>query len=566
MTAAETLQDLADRYWAFLRDENPITAILAGAPTASDDLMRDAPEDHRRRADWAAKLLPEVKAVDLGVLTPGQKATHALMLRELTGLVDLFACRGYLRSSIYPLGPDFMLSYWASATSLATIDEAKRYLARLTRIPAALESVRRSMEEGVEQGVRYPRLVVERAIGVGRAQAGGAVETSAYFKPLAPLEKRGGAFADIVEQGRILIEKVVAPAFVAYIDTLEALLLPVARDELSIASDADGEDYYRYLIREFTTTDMTAADVHALGLAEVERITAEMLDVAAQAGCENDLAEFRRRLQTDNSQILESGEALREAIEILSKRIDARIPEFFGRLPRTTYGVQSIPEKIAAAMPPAYAQPNPADGSAAGVHWITSIPEKLPRYMHLPIALHEAWPGHLMHLALIQEDEDLPDFRRHGAMRYSVCLEGWALYSERLGEDLGFYDTPEKRYGRLEMEMWRAIRLVVDTGLHSRGWSREEAIDFFKRNMAMPSETVEAEVDRYVGLPGQALAYQVGNLKFCELRARAEKSLADRFDIRGFHDALISPGAVTLGVLEDTIDAWIASKQEPAIA
>ncbi len=251
----------------------------------------------------------------------------------------------------------------------------------------------------------------------------------------------------------------------------------------------------------------------------------------------------------------------------MSKRIDAHIPEFFGQIPRATYGVRSIPMAISAAMPPAYAQPSPADNSAAGVHWITSHPEKMPRYMHIPIALHEAWPGHLMHLARIQELSALPAFRRFGALNYSACLEGWALYCEGLGEDMGLYDSPEKRYGRLEMEMWRAVRLVVDTGLHAEGWSRQRAIDYFRGHVAMPVETIEAEVDRYVGLPGQALGYQLGNRMFRELRARAERELGSRFDIRAFHDALLSAGAVSLPVLEQTVDAWVeAQRHDTAVA
>ena len=291
-----------------------------------------------------------------------------------------------------------------------------------------------------------------------------------------------------------------------------------------------------------------------------------MLVVSGEAGFPDDVEGFRRRLQTDNQQFAPNAEALREQIEVLSKRIEGRIPEFFGRTPRTTYGVSSIPEAVADKMPPAYAQPNPADGSAAGVHWVTSLPGKCPRYIHLPLALHEAWPGHLMHLALIQEMDQLPDFRRFGALKYTACLEGWALYCEALGEDMGFYDTPEKRYGRLEMEMWRAVRLVLDTGIHAQGWDRDKAIAFFRENMAMPLETLTAEVDRYIGLPGQALAYQLGNLKFRELRARAQAVLGEQFRIRDFHDALMAAGAVTLPVLELLINDWIAGATVAAAA
>jgi uncharacterized protein (DUF885 family) len=223
-----------------------------------------------------------------------------------------------------------------------------------------------------------------------------------------------------------------------------------------------------------------------------------------------------------------------------------------------TYGVESIPEAVAEGMPPAYALPNPADKSGPGTHWITSLPAKCPRYMHLPLALHEAWPGHLMHLALIQEQDHLPAFRRHGALGYSACLEGWALYCERLGEELGLYDTPQKRYGAIEMEMWRAVRLVVDTGLHAKGWSRQQAIDFAMANLAMPETTLVAEVDRYIGMPAQALAYQLGNLKFRQLRREAEHRLGDDFRVRDFHDALMACGPVTLPILESLMHDWIS--------
>lgn len=555
--SATALHALAERYWRFRCDEYPMGAILAGEQPGSDALLRDAPEDHQRRADWAAAALAELAAVDPDGLSSQDGSTLALLRGELTALVDLVANRAHLRPSLYPLGPDFMLNSWASSTNLATAEDARRFVDRLAKIPDALDGVQRSLAEGCAQGLRYPRLVVDRAIAVARAQSAMAVEQTPVFGPLHRVASRGAAFAALVEEGRTTIVERALPAFAGYAQFLETVLRPAAREDLACTRDLTGDAHYRFLIRAFTTTDMAPDAIHRLGLAEVARIEAAMVAVAGEAGFEGDLPGFRRSLTTDNGQVLESAEALREAIEILSKRIDARIPEFFGHLPRTTYGVRSIPEQIAAAMPPAYAQPNPADNSAAGIHWITSIPAKLPRYSHLPIALHEAWPGHLMHLALIQELDELPAFRRNGAMHYSVCLEGWALYSEGLGEDMGLYDTPEKRYGRLEMEMWRAVRLVVDTGLHSQDWSRQQAIDYFRANMAMPAETVEAEVDRYVGLPAQALSYQLGNLKFRELRARAEARLGGRFDIRAFHAALVSPGAVSLTVLEKTIDDWI---------
>lgn len=566
MRASVALADLAARFWTFQCDEAPISAISAGVPTDAEQLLREAPGDAERRAAWARAALLELAAIDPAPLGVQDRATHRLLDHEFRLLSELVDSGAHLRPTLYPLGPEFTLIYWANSTALATVADARRYLKRLAATPASFATVQESLARGVAAGMAYPRLVVERAIAQIRGQMSMPVEDNAFYGPLGRIVSRGGTMNALAREGRALVEDVVIPAFLAYAAYLERTVLPAARDSLACTDDVDGDRLYRYHIGQYTTLAMSPADIHAIGVKEVERIKGEMLIVAAAAGFPDDLAGFRQHLQTDKAQFADSAEALREQIEVLSKRIDARIPEFFGRIPRISYGVSSIPVAVADKMPPAYAQPNPADGSAAGVHWITSLPAKCPRFMHLPLALHEAWPGHLMHLALIQEMDRLPDFRRYGALKYAACLEGWALYCEALGEDMGFYDTPEKRYGRLEMEMWRAVRLVLDTGIHAKGWSRDQAIAFFRGNMAMPLETLTAEVDRYIGIPGQALAYQLGNLKFRELRARAQTALGEEFRIRDFHDALMAAGAVTLPVLELLIDDWITGTTMSAVS
>jgi uncharacterized protein (DUF885 family) len=552
MSSSKPLAQLASRYWAFQKEETPITAIMAGQAAEGDLLLREAPADHERRAGWAAMALEELEGIDPLSLSLDDRATHALLGREFELLVELVGSNAHLRPPLYPLGPDFALQYWAGATALATVEEAEQYVARLRTIPDALDGIRASLAAGNALGYSYPKLVIRLATAQSRGALAVPVEAHPFAAPLMRIAERSPALARLAQEGRAIIAHHLYPAFHAFADFVEQALGATARDGTSCLEDKDGEAYYRYWIRTATTLDTAeAGDIHALGIEEVARIRAEMVKV-----CGGDLDSFRERLRGDSRQFAESGEALREQIEILSKRIDARIPEFFGRVPRMTYGVRSIPEAIAEKMPPAYAQPGPADRSAAGVHWVTSIPGKCPRHMHVPLAMHEAWPGHLMHLALIQEMEHLPDFRRYGALRYSACLEGWALYCEGLGAEMGFYDSPEKRYGRLDMEMWRAVRLVVDTGIHAKGWSRNQAIAFFEEHLAMPRSTVEAEVDRYIGWPGQALAYQLGNLRFRAIRQKAETFLGDLFDIRRFHDALMAAGPVTLPVLEQLMAAW----------
>jgi uncharacterized protein (DUF885 family) len=348
------------------------------------------------------------------------------------------------------------------------------------------------------------------------------------------------------------------PALMKLADTLERELLPAARASIACTDDPQGDAFYRFWVRHFTTRETdTPESVHELGLAQVRRIEAEIVEVAAQAGFAGDVPGYRRYLRDEPSFYAPTGEALREQLEVTAKRIDGLLPSIIGRFPRITYGIRSIPPAIAEHMPIGYAQPSPADGSSAGQFWITSLPRRAPRYMHLPVALHEAWPGHLMHIALMQEMKQLPAFRRANFTKYTACLEGWAMYCETLGIDMGLYQTPHQHFGRLDMEMWRACRLAVDTGIHLKGWSRDKAIDYMAERLAMDRAAIEAEVDRYVAMPGQALAYLVGGLEFRKWRARCEARLGERFNLRRYHDLVIGAGAVTLPVLEAAIEGWL---------
>ncbi|MDH0866259.1 DUF885 domain-containing protein [Mitsuaria sp. GD03876] len=563
-TPSTSFDDLCRRYWAFQCDEFPIAALLAGEASPHELLIRDAPADHERRAERAGALLAEALAVDRDALDAERRISAALLERELRLMVDEVATLAHLRPSLYPLGPEATLQGYAQSATFAGVDDARRFNQRLRRIPEVFGGLQATLRHGVERGIRWPRIVLERALAAVRGAAAIDPAQSPFFSPFRRVAA-DGRFDEAAREGLALIADQVLPALLGYAAFLEGVLGDVAQDATSCLDNPMGAEFYRHRIREFTTLDADPAEVHAFGLAEVARLSAAMSEVARAAGHDT-LAAFVAALKADPAQFAPSGEALREQIEVLSKRIDARMPEFFGRLPRMSYGVQSIPEAIAAGMPPAYAQANPADGSAAGIHWVTSLPERCPAYMHIPLALHEAWPGHLMHLALMQEMTALPEFRRHGAYRYSACLEGWALYCEALGEDLRLYDTPAKRYGRLEMEMWRAVRLVVDTGLHLLRWSRDEAVQYMARHMAMPLPTLEAEVDRYVGMPAQALGYQLGNQRFRELRAHATARLGDRFSLRRFHDALMAAGPVTLDVLREVIAQWIERESNRAPA
>ncbi|HKY90632.1 MAG TPA: DUF885 domain-containing protein [Nevskiaceae bacterium] len=553
------LDALCTRYWDFVCFEQPFVAIMAGRQTAGDALFRESMADHERRAASSRAFLAELEEIPLDALQGQDRQTHRLLEHDLALAVRAFETKDHLRPVIYPFGPEAIVNYLGDATTFACASDAETYLRRLRTIPAGIADMIACIEAGQREGFHYPRIVIERTTATLRALLARPLEQSSPMRPFVQSPVRSDEMQALRKAAETVVLESVLPALAGYADFVEKQLGQAARDSLACTDVPSGHAHYEMLIERFTTERGTAEEIHAFGLREVARISDRMQQVAADAGFPGDLAGYRAALPTKPGQVLSSAEALRERIEILSKRIDARLPEFFGRLPRMTYGIRSIPEALSPHMPPAYAQPNPANGTACGIHWVTSLPERCPSYMHVPLAMHEAWPGHLMHMALMQEME-LPAFRRNNATRYSAQLEGWALYCEWLGHDFGLYDTPDKTYGGLEMEIWRACRLVVDTGLHAKGWSRDQAIDFMVRHMSMPIETIRAEVDRYIGMPAQALGYLLGFRCVQSVRAEAERCLGSAFRVRDFHDALMGLGAVTLPVMREAMQEWMQAR------
>lgn len=560
MTPQEQLADFAARYWAFLCAESPFSAVLAGESVEGATLFRESQADHARRDKAAAEMLAALATIPLEKLGIADRATHQLLQRELGDIRAQFAVNAHLRPWLLPVGPDFNTVFFANAVSLSTPEEARRYVDRLETIPAFLQDIMDNMSAGHALGIRYPAAVLAAAAANSGGMTNAAPDATPWF---GPFKRSASGFSAEADRALAVIAEQIIPALQRYVGHMTGPIAQGARDTLSCTDSPDGESYYRIFARHFTTTDLDPAQIHELGLVEVARLTAELADVASQAGFPGDLEAYREHLKNDPAFVSPTAEALLQSVQTLCKRIDRLIPAWFKHIPRITYGVESIPAALSVAMPPAYAQPSPADGSSAGIFWVSGLPEKCPSYLHAALAVHEAWPGHLMHIALMQELEGLPDFRRHGAVKYTACVEGWALYCEGLASEMGLYATPHDRFGWLEMEMWRACRLVVDTGLHWHGWSREKAIDYMAARLTLSHETIAAEVDRYAALPAQALAYQIGNLKFRELRRRAEAALGDRFTHRDFHEVVMTAGGVTLPILEAIVDDWLARSTPP---
>jgi uncharacterized protein (DUF885 family) len=564
--APQALAALAERYWAFECHELPLSAVLAGQTLQDAVLFRESAADHQRRNTDAGHLLTQAEQIDTGPLNAQERATLALIKRELAGLRAQHAADSWQRPWLFPAGPDFTAMFWANSSSIGDAAAAALYVDRLAGLPAYLRDVQTNIEAGHARGYRYPRVVLHSAAANTRGILGAAPEASAWLSPF----KRSAAAAQSGVQAQAeralgVVRDALQPALQAWADFLESLVQRGARESLSCVDGPAGAAYYCTWVQHFTSTTNDPEEVHALGLAEVARLEREIEAVAGDAGYAGNVSGYRAFLASDPQFVAPSRDALRESIEALCKRVDRRIPEFFGLIPRITYGVQSIPDAVSARMPPAYAQPSPADGTSAGIFWISGLPSKAPSYLHPALVVHEAWPGHLMHLALLNEQTALPAFRRYGAVKYTACVEGWALYCEMLGVEMGTYTTPHEHYGRLEMQMWRAVRLVVDTGIHWYGWSREQAVAYMAERLSLSRETIEGEVDRYAALPAQALGYQIGGLKFGELRQRAEAQLGARFKHRDFHAAVMSAGAVTLPVLDDLVSDWLQRQQTPEV-
>jgi len=335
--------------------------------------------------------------------------------------------------------------------------------------------------------------------------------------------------------------------------------LPAARDSIGLSALPDGSASYEHLARSFTTTRMTPDEIHRLGLEEVKRIRGEMEQIIKEVEFDGSFQEFLEFLRTDSQFYYDNPDDLYEAYLATCKRIDPELVRLFGKLPRMPYGVKPIPDSIAPDTTTAYYSDPAADGSRAGIYWVNLYrPEVRPKYEIEVLSVHEAMPGHHLQLALQQELTDLPEFRRY--MWFTAFVEGWGLYSERLGYDLGLYQDPYSRFGQLTYDMWRAVRLVVDTGMHYKGWTRQQSIDFFKDNAAKAEHDIVNEIDRYIAWPGQALAYKIGQLKMLALRDRATRTLGENFDIRAFHDELLGAGALPLDLLEQRMDAWMAEQ------
>jgi len=568
-SAAQQAEDPTDRLHALFEDvhafdlaEDPIQAGRRGDLDALGALPVNTPDAEARRLERTRDFLDRLQGIDRAALSADDQLSYDILEWMLGWRVEL---AGFDQGRI-PFRNDSgfhtTLSGLARQTRLRTPDQAEAWISRLNDYPRYVEEHIANLQRAIDTGWTQPCMIAERVLETARAQVPGqAVEESAYFLPFEtmsdaiPAETRQA----LEESGYLAINESVRPAAIQLELFLEEDYLPACRDELGARAMPSGEDYYPALVRYFTTTEMTPEEVHQVGQSEVARIRGEMEAIIAELGFEGSFAEFLDFLRTDPQFYAETPRELLMTAAYYAKKADDQMPAFFGTLPRNSYGVRPVPEDIAPNYTTGRYWPGDYENGVAGGYMVnTHDLAQRPLYNIPALTVHEGVPGHHHQIALAQELEGLPEFRKN--LYPTAFGEGWGLYTEKLAVEMGIYETPYEHFGRLTYEMWRACRLVVDTGVHWYGWSREEAEACFLENSALAPHNIRTEVDRYISWPGQALAYKIGELKLWELRGRAEESLGAAFDIRSFHDAVLAEGGMPLGVLEEKIERWIAAE------
>ena len=559
--ASRELHALFDEAWDRDMRDDPLAATYLGDRRFErlwPDMSMEALEK-RHAADEAT--LARLQRIDRAALSAQDQLSYDLFAREYQSRLDLYPYKPYLYELRLRDGIQ-SLSELTELLPFATVTDYENWIERLKTIDRYIDQYQALLQIAIREKRTQPLVIMERVAPQLAALTAKDVEANPFYAPFTRIPDSISAAerSRLQAEGRAAVANVVIPAYTRFEKFFRERYLPATRKTDGIWDTPQGAEFYRELAAFHTTTRLTPEEIHNIGLREVARIRAEMDRVIAQVGFKGTFAEFLEYLRTDPKFYYDSPEELFRGYAVIAKQIDPELVKLFGKLPRTPYGVRPIPMTSAPNTTTAYYQGPAPDGSRAGYYYVNLYrPEVRPKYEMEVLTLHEAVPGHHLQIALAQEQTDLPEFRRNAEA--TAFVEGWALYTESLGEQLGLYKDPYSRFGQLTYDMWRAVRLVVDTGIHAKHWTRQQAIDYFKANAAKTEADIINEVDRYISWPGQALAYKIGQLKILELREQARQALGSRFDIRKFHDVVLSNGAVPMDVLEQQVRNWIAQAQ-----
>jgi uncharacterized protein (DUF885 family) len=567
------------RFRAYLEDdwkrwmvEYPEMATGVGFPGQNRRWSDDSPASIEARKKHLHETLAKLKSISRDTLPESEQLNYDLYLELLTtaeeGLQygdDANPFRNVVPSNLYMPMTQMGGVQQGAADTLAnmpnrTVADYGDILARLTALPVNVAQQQALLEAGLRLGYTPPKLMLRDLPKQIADLIPADALKSALLQPFTEFPSRISS-ADrtrLTDQAVKIYHDSVAPAFQKLHDYVTNTYIPACRGTIAASALPNGEASYAFHVRWQTTTNLTPQQIHELGLSEVKRIRAEMDKVIASTQFKGSFHEFTEFLRTDPRFYYTNAEDLVNGYRVIDKRIDPELAKEFGKLPRLTYGVTPVPDFKAPSQTTAYYQPGAPDVGRPGYFFVNTYKlDARPKWEMEALSLHESVPGHHLQISLAQELVGQPEFRRH--VGYSAFVEGWALYGESLGEELGLYKDPYSKFGQLTYEMWRAVRLVIDTGIHSMSWTREQAIQFFKNNTGKTDQDITVEVDRYIVWPGQALAYKLGQLKIRELRAAAEKQLGDKFNVRSFHDVVLGNGAVPLGILESRVTTWTAA-------
>ena len=556
------LHALFDEAWEYQMRTHPEWATALGDNRFNDRLSDDSPQAIQAEVEQKRKFLQRCEAIDPSGFSTQDALSLTLMIRNLREEIAGFQFKGWEMPVNQMNGIHLWLYDIVSFTPFATAADYDHYLSRLHQMPRVLDQTAENMRLGMREGLMPPRFLLEKVA----AQADDVATKSGEASPFAkPVEKFP---ADIPEpdqqrfRAQILaeIDKEVVPAYKRFADFVRTDYAPHGRTEPGVWSLPDGAARYRFEIRRMTTTNLTPDEIHQIGLMQVEETEAQMLLIAHQLGFK-DLASLNEHIKQERRFYATSGQQLLDLYTKYARQMEAKLPQLFGRLPKNKLDVIPMDSFRAKNAVPADYGLGASDGSRPGRINVNEFDPEHRLLLNVEaIAYHEGVPGHHLQFSISQEMPSLPAFRRNGD--YTAYTEGWALYAEQLGKEVGFYEDPYSDYGRLENEMWRAIRLVIDTGVHEKRWSRQQMVDYFHRYTAMDEPNVQSEVDRYIAWPGQALAYKLGQMEILKLREEARRKLGDKFDLRAFHDEVLGYGALPLDVLDSQTNAWIVAQQK----
>jgi uncharacterized protein (DUF885 family) len=517
---------------------------------------------YRQQAKQYQQFLDRLHQFPLKTLSVSDVVNYKMFEFHLTSLLDWIHFESYLFPMVGDTGFYFDLLRMGQTAHLNNQSEAQFYVEQIEDIPHFLAEWQTNLTLAIQRGKVLPAIVLVDFEKPLMSLVVDSPEKHPLLEPLSSLEKvMDKANAQQLRQRALqAVEREVQPAVNRFIQFLTEQYIPAGRKSIAITDMPGGDEYYQSQIRYYTTLNLTADDIHQIGLKEVARIRAEMEGVIKASGFKGNFAEFVAFLRTDPQFYAKTPKDLLKEAAYIAKKMDGALPRFFTHLPRQPYGIEPVPESIAPRYTTGRYVGAPLDSTRPGLYWVNTYAlDKRPLYVLEALTLHEAVPGHHLQSALTKELDNLPEFRRNSYL--SAYGEGWALYCEKLGIEAGFYQDYYSQFGRLTYEMWRAIRLVVDTGMHAKGWSREQAIQFMEENTALSKHNVRTEIDRYIAWPAQALSYKMGELKILELRQKAENTLGKAFDLRRFHDEILRHGPVTLPILEAEINRWIEEQQ-----